>query len=64
MSLAIFDDIGAIIIIALFYTDGLSTSALIIAAVSIATLFVLNRRGMHLAGALCLRRHHICGSRC
>ena len=45
VSLAIFDDIGAIIIIALFYTDGLSTSALIIAAVSIATLFVLNRRG-------------------
>lgn len=46
VSLAIFDDIGAIIIIALFYTDGLSTTALTIAAVSIAFLFMMNRRNV------------------
>lgn len=39
VSLAIPGDIGAIII-ALFYTDGLSTTALTIAAVSIALLFI------------------------
>ncbi|MCP5298412.1 MAG: Na+/H+ antiporter NhaA [Chromatiaceae bacterium] len=44
VSLAIFDDIGAIIIIALFYTDGLSTSALAVAAVALVALTVLNRR--------------------
>ncbi|MCP5313030.1 MAG: Na+/H+ antiporter NhaA [Chromatiaceae bacterium] len=46
VSLAIFDDIGAIIIIALFYTDGLSTAALSVAAVSIVTLLIMNRRGV------------------
>ncbi|MCB1923273.1 MAG: Na+/H+ antiporter NhaA [Gammaproteobacteria bacterium] len=44
VSLAIFDDIGAIIIIALFYTDSLSTSALAVAAFALVALFVLNRR--------------------
>ncbi|MCB1724355.1 MAG: Na+/H+ antiporter NhaA [Gammaproteobacteria bacterium] len=44
VSLAIFDDIGAIIIIALFYTDGLSTSALAVAAVALVALTVFNRR--------------------
>lgn len=46
VSLAIFDDIGAIIIIAVFYSGGLSTAALITAAAAIAVLFVLNRRGV------------------
>lgn len=46
VSLAIFDDIGAIVIIALFYTSELSTTALMIAAVAIAGLVVLNRRGV------------------
>lgn len=44
-SLAIFDDIGAILIIALFYTDNLSLISLIIAGVCLIVLFVMNRRG-------------------
>jgi NhaA family Na+:H+ antiporter len=44
VSLAIMDDMGAIIIIALFYTVELSTSSLIIAAISLLTLAVLNIR--------------------
>ena len=46
VSLAIVDDIGAIVIIALFYTAQLSLSALVIALVSLVGLFVLNRRGV------------------
>lgn len=42
MALAIFDDLGAIIIIAIFYTADLSFASLIIALVSIFVLFVLN----------------------
>ncbi len=45
-SLAIFDDLGAIIIIALFYTSKISYGALAVAALSCAVLFVLNRRGV------------------
>lgn len=45
-SLAIFDDIGAIIIIALFYTSKISISALIFAALSIVVLFIMNKRGV------------------
>jgi len=44
VSLAIFDDIGAIVIIALFYTDDLSVTALLIAAICTSILFVLNRK--------------------
>ncbi|GAB3094551.1 Na+/H+ antiporter NhaA [Aestuariicella hydrocarbonica] len=43
VSLAIFDDIGAIVIIALFYTSDLSTTALVTALACIVVLFVLNR---------------------
>ncbi len=43
LSVAIFDDIGAIIIIALFYSQDLSTLSLIIAAIGLVILFVLNR---------------------
>ncbi|MDH4107580.1 MAG: Na+/H+ antiporter NhaA [Gammaproteobacteria bacterium] len=46
VSLAIFDDIGAVAIIALFYTSGLSGQALAVAAVCLALLAVLNRRGV------------------
>jgi len=46
MTLAIIDDLGAIIIIAIFYTSELSHSSLILAAISIALLFILNRRGV------------------
>ncbi|MES9830388.1 MAG: Na+/H+ antiporter NhaA [Candidatus Thiodiazotropha sp.] len=42
MALAIFDDLGAIIIIAIFYTADLSFASLIIAVVAITVLFVLN----------------------
>lgn len=44
VSLAIFDDVGAIVIIALFYTDSLSPEALIVASLAIALLLALNRR--------------------
>jgi len=44
-SLAIFDDIGAIIIIALFYTSKLSLLALTIAASMILLLYIINKRG-------------------
>tara|TARA_R110002072_G_scaffold56097_3_gene145511 strand:+ start:8023 stop:9270 length:1248 start_codon:yes stop_codon:yes gene_type:complete len=42
-SLAIFDDIGAIIIIAAFYTANISTTALIVTALCIPVLFIMNR---------------------
>ena len=42
-SLAIFDDIGAIIIIAIFYTNDLSITALIIAAVCLTMLYIMNK---------------------
>jgi len=45
-SLAIFDDIGAIVIIALFYTDNLSVLSLLIAAVCTVLLYVINRKGV------------------
>ncbi|MBE9591556.1 Na+/H+ antiporter NhaA [Moraxella sp. K127] len=43
VSIAIFDDIGAIIIIALFYTSELSLFSLGVAAVCLPFLFLLNR---------------------
>ena len=45
-SLAIFDDIGAIVIIALFYTSKISLTALIVVAVCIPVLVGLNRRNV------------------
>jgi len=46
VSLAIFDDLGAIVIIAIFYSAELSTAALAVAGVCLAALTVLNRRGV------------------
>ncbi|MGE3344586.1 MAG: Na+/H+ antiporter NhaA [Vicinamibacterales bacterium] len=46
LSIAIIDDLGAIVIIALFYTAELSTTALAVAAICVAGLAVLNRRGV------------------
>ncbi len=46
VSLAIFDDIGAIIVIALFFTSQLSAAMLWIAAGCLATLWILNRQGV------------------
>jgi len=45
-SLAIFDDLGAIIVIALFYTDQLSVMSLVVAAVVLSILFGLNKKGV------------------
>lgn len=45
-SLAIFDDLGAIIIIALFYTEQLSMLSLIVAASMLSILFMLNRQNV------------------
>ncbi len=46
MALAIIDDLGAIIIIALFYTVDLSTLSIIIATLSLAVLIAMNRLGV------------------
>lgn len=46
MTLAIVDDLGAVVIIAIFYTADLSVLSLTVAAIAITTLFVLNRRGV------------------
>ena len=45
-SLAIFDDIGAILIIAFFYTSNISISALIMVALCIPFLFIMNKRNI------------------
>lgn len=45
-SLAIFDDLGAIIVIAFFYTEQLSLLSLSISAVMLVLLFTLNRKGV------------------
>lgn len=45
-SLAIIDDIGAIIIIALFYSGSLSQLSIAVSALCILVLFIMNRRGV------------------
>jgi NhaA family Na+:H+ antiporter len=46
LALAILDDLGAILIIAVFYTDHLSILSLALAGIGIAVLWTLNRRGI------------------
>ncbi|MBX8511319.1 Na+/H+ antiporter NhaA [Pseudomonas cichorii] len=46
MTLAIIDDLGAIVVIALFYSGELSSLSLILAAVSTGALIVMNRLGV------------------
>jgi NhaA family Na+:H+ antiporter len=46
LALAIIDDLGAIVIIAIFYTVDLSTVSITIALLAIATLIIMNRRGV------------------
>jgi Na+:H+ antiporter, NhaA family len=46
MTLAIFDDLAAIVIIAIFYTSNLSTQALLFAAVALAAGVAMNRLGV------------------
>lgn len=43
LALAIIDDLGAIVIIALFFSSGLDTLSLVIAACAIAVLVIMNR---------------------
>jgi len=45
LALAIADDIGAVMVIAIFYTAEISSTALIIAAIVLIILFLLNRLG-------------------
>ena len=46
VALAIVDDLGAVVVIALFYTDQLVWEALVIAAVILSVLIVFNRAGI------------------
>ncbi|OQW99187.1 MAG: Na+/H+ antiporter NhaA [Thiothrix lacustris] len=46
LTLAIVDDLGAIVIIALFYTADLSTTSLLVALSALAVLYAFNRRGV------------------
>ncbi len=46
LTLAILDDLGAVVIIALFYTEDLSTLSLLLAAGTLVALFALNRLGV------------------
>jgi NhaA family Na+:H+ antiporter len=46
LTLAIVDDLAAILVIAFFYTANLSVMSLVVAAVAVAVLTILNRRGV------------------
>ncbi|CAN1723441.1 Na(+):H(+) antiporter NhaA [Hyphomicrobium sp. 1Nfss2.1] len=46
LALAIIDDLGAIIVIAVFYTEHLTVEALALASVGVAALAVLNAKGV------------------
>lgn len=46
LTLAIVDDLGAIVIIALFYTADLSTTSLLVAAAALLVLYLFNRYGV------------------
>lgn len=46
VSLAIFDDLGAIVIIAAFYSADISATALVVGAICLSLLAVMNRRGV------------------
>lgn len=46
-SLAIFDDVGAILIIAFFYTSKISIISLVISALAVVILWCLNRKGVN-----------------
>ena len=51
MALAIIDDLGAIVIIALFYTSDLSSLSISIAAISIIVLLLMNRMNVFIKSA-------------
>lgn len=54
LSVAIFDDIGAIVIIAIFYSQDLSTTSLAVALSGLAILFLFNRFKVRTQGAYIL----------
>ena len=49
-AIAVLDDLGAIVIIAVFYTADLSTASLVLAALALAVLALLNRAGVRHLG--------------
>ena len=51
MALAIIDDLGAIVIIAIFYTTDLSTLSISVASVALAVLILFNKLGVVKKGA-------------
>ena len=51
MALAIIDDLGAIVIIALFYTSELSTMSITIAAIALLILLIMNRMDVAIKSA-------------
>jgi NhaA family Na+:H+ antiporter len=54
LSVAVFDDLGAIVVIAVFYTANLSSVSLVIAALLVLGLACLNRLGVMRPGAYVL----------
>ncbi|WP_340677587.1 Na+/H+ antiporter NhaA [Paraglaciecola sp.] len=54
LSVAIFDDIGAIVIIAIFYSQDLSATSLAVALSGMAVLFIFNRFKVRTQGAYIL----------
>jgi Na+:H+ antiporter, NhaA family len=59
LALAIADDIGAILVIAVFYSSGLDTAALAVAAAILAGVVIMNRAGVrpvyvYLVAGVCL----------
>lgn len=54
MALAIIDDLGAIVIIALFYTGDLSLGSLLVASISLIALVILNKMGQYKKAAYIL----------
>ena len=46
LGIAVIDDIGAVLIIAVFFSKGISLGALYFAAVCVTVLFIINKRGV------------------
>ena len=46
LALAVIDDLGAIVVIALFYSSGVSASGLLVAALGFASVFAMQRLGV------------------
>lgn len=51
LALAVIDDLGAIIVIALFYSTGIEGSGLLVAGVGIASIFIFQRLGVRAKAA-------------